>query len=185
MILLAECRDGFGNATFFDWFGYAGCGELESALRKRYEINGQTAWSLKEKAERFRVILVSQLARQEVATMGMIPAETLPQALELARVKKTIGHSLDAAVAIKATGDTAELLREFEGELAGIFIVSKATLADELSGETYCSEGGEALEILVTAAPGEKCERCWCYDEEIGGDAEHPTLCPKCLVAVK
>ena len=85
MILLAECRDGFGNATFFDWFGYAGCGELESALRKRYEINGQTAWSLKEKAERFRVILVSQLARQEVATMGMIPAETLPQALELAR----------------------------------------------------------------------------------------------------
>ena len=24
--------------------------------------------------------------------------------------------------------------------------------------------------IAVTAAPGEKCERCWCYDEEIGAD---------------
>ena len=107
------------------------------------------------------------------------------KALELARVKKVIGHSLDAAVAIKASGDTAELLREFEGELAQIFIVSKAGLSAELSGEVYQAEGGEGLEIQVTAAPGEKCERCWCYDEEIGKDAEHPTLCPKCLAAVK
>lgn len=84
MILLAECRDGYGNATFFNWFRYPGCGELESALRKRYEINGQTAWSVKEKAERFRIVLVSQLAPEEVATMGMIPAQTLQQALDLA-----------------------------------------------------------------------------------------------------
>jgi nickel-dependent lactate racemase len=84
MVLLAECRDGYGNATFFNWFSYAGCGELESALRKRYEINGQTAWSLKEKAERFRVVLVSQLAPEEVRTMGMIPADSLQQAMKLA-----------------------------------------------------------------------------------------------------
>jgi lactate racemase len=85
MLLLAECRDGYGNATFFDWFRYPSCGELESALRKRYEINGQTAWSVKEKAERFRIVLVSQLAPAEVCTMGMIPAQTLTQALDLAR----------------------------------------------------------------------------------------------------
>ena len=84
MILLAECRDGYGNATFFNWFGYESCAELESALRKRYEINGQTAWSVKEKAERFRIVLVSQLPPQEVETMGMIPAQTLEQAFELA-----------------------------------------------------------------------------------------------------
>jgi lactate racemase len=84
MVLLAECRDGYGNATFFNWFAYASCGELESALRKRYEINGQTAWSVKEKAERFRIVLVSQLPPAAVATMGMIPAETLEQALEIA-----------------------------------------------------------------------------------------------------
>ncbi|OGU06553.1 MAG: hypothetical protein A2075_08010 [Geobacteraceae bacterium GWC2_58_44] len=80
MILLAECRDGYGNATFFNWFRYQSCGELESALRKRYEINGQTAWSVKEKAERFRIVLVSQLPPEEVAAMGMIAAETLQQA---------------------------------------------------------------------------------------------------------
>lgn len=85
MVLLAECRDGYGNATFFNWFGYDSCAELESALRKRYEINGQTAWSVKEKAERFRIVLVSVLPDEEVRTMGMIPAATLEAALDVAR----------------------------------------------------------------------------------------------------
>ena len=84
MVLFAECRDGYGNATFFNWFRFASCGELESALRKRYEINGQTAWSVKEKAERFRIVLVSKLPPAEVSAMGMIPAHTPQQALDLA-----------------------------------------------------------------------------------------------------
>jgi len=105
------------------------------------------------------------------------------KALELARVQKTIGHSLDAAVAIKANGATGELLSEMLPELKEIFIVSKVELTDTLSGEVYAAEGGE-LEIAVSAAPGEKCERCWCYDEEIGKDTAHPTICPKCIAAV-
>ncbi|WP_407931892.1 lactate racemase domain-containing protein [Geomesophilobacter sediminis] len=84
MILLAECRDGHGNPTFFNWFGYPTCAELETALRRRYEINGQTAWSVKEKAGRFRVILVTSLPEEEVRTMGMTPARDLKQALDLA-----------------------------------------------------------------------------------------------------
>jgi len=54
-----------------------------------------------------------------------------------------------------------------------------------LSGEFYEAEGIPGMQIQVTAAPGAKCERCWCYDEEIGGDKEHPTICPKCLAVVK
>ena len=84
MILLAECRDGYGNATFFNWFRFPSCAELESALRKHYEINGQTAWSVQEKAERFRIVLVSNLPAEEVKVMGMIPAGSLQQALDLA-----------------------------------------------------------------------------------------------------
>jgi lactate racemase len=84
MILLAECRDGYGNGTFFNWFSYPTPEELESALRKHYEINGQTAWSVKEKAGRFSIVLVSDLPSEEVETMGMVPARTLAQALELA-----------------------------------------------------------------------------------------------------
>jgi len=107
------------------------------------------------------------------------------KALELARVKKVIGHSLDAAVAIKASGDTEALLKDYADQLSEIFIVSKSGLAGELTGEVYAAEGIEGLEVVVTAAPGEKCERCWCYSEELGKDAGHPGICPKCLTAVK
>jgi nickel-dependent lactate racemase len=84
MILLAECRDGYGNATFFDWFRFAGLDDFEAALRKHYEINGQTAYSLLQKALRFRIILVSRLPHEEVRTMGLTPADDLYQALALA-----------------------------------------------------------------------------------------------------
>jgi isoleucyl-tRNA synthetase len=54
-----------------------------------------------------------------------------------------------------------------------------------LSGDYYEAEGVPGIQIKVTAAPGAKCERCWCYDEQIGNNAEHPTICPKCRAAVK
>jgi isoleucyl-tRNA synthetase len=110
------------------------------------------------------------------------------KALELARVAKVIGHSLDAKVAINGAGDDELFLREFDGlnPLRDVFIVSAVDLVSEVPpGAGYASDAIEGLRILVEAAPGEKCERCWCYDEEIGTDAEHPTICPKCLAAVK
>jgi isoleucyl-tRNA synthetase len=106
------------------------------------------------------------------------------KALELARVAKTIGHSLDAAVAIAAPPELFAFLQEYAAELNSIFIVSKATLEAELSGEFWTSENLEGLKIQVTAAPGVKCERCWYYSEELGTNTEHPTICPKCTVAV-
>jgi nickel-dependent lactate racemase len=84
MVLLAECRDGYGNATFFDWFRFRDPALFEAELRRNYEINGQTAYSAMLKAQRFRVILVSALPAAEVKTMGMLPATTLDGALELA-----------------------------------------------------------------------------------------------------
>jgi nickel-dependent lactate racemase len=84
MILLAECRDGYGNATFFNWFRCSDLPSFESRLRSHYEINGQTAYSLLQKALRFRIILVSTLPPEEVRTMRLIPAATLDQALQLA-----------------------------------------------------------------------------------------------------
>jgi isoleucyl-tRNA synthetase len=107
------------------------------------------------------------------------------KALEQARVQKVIGHSLDAAVAIAAPPELSQFLQGYAGELKNIFIVSKVELVDSLAGEYFQAEGIPGVLIRVTAAPGAKCERCWCYDEEIGQDAEHPTICPKCLAAVK
>jgi len=84
MILLAECRDRFGNATFFNWFRHKKLDEFEAALRENYEINGQTAYSTLQKTLRFQIILVSEFPEQQVRGMGMIPASTLEDALNLA-----------------------------------------------------------------------------------------------------
>ena len=84
MILLAECRDGFGNGTFFNWFSHKRLEEFEAALRANYEINGQTAYSLLQKAQRFQIILVSHFPQQQVKEMGLIPAQSLDEALGLA-----------------------------------------------------------------------------------------------------
>ncbi|MRR35228.1 nickel-dependent lactate racemase [bacterium] len=81
MVLLAQCRDGYGNATFFDWFRFTDLASFEARLRSHYEINGQTAYSLMQKARKFRIILVSDLPPEEVRTMGMTPARTLDEAM--------------------------------------------------------------------------------------------------------
>ena len=84
LVLLAQCRDGYGHPTFFSWFRHRDLAEFETALRSRYEINGQTAYATLQKARRFRVILVSDLPPEEVRTMGMTPAHDLDEALGLA-----------------------------------------------------------------------------------------------------
>jgi nickel-dependent lactate racemase len=81
IILLAECRDGLGRADFMKWFDCSDSQNLEQRLREAYEVNGQTAWSLLTKTERFRVYLISKLATADVQRMRMIPASTLDEAI--------------------------------------------------------------------------------------------------------
>ena len=81
IILVAECADGLGRADFLKWFDAADSRALEARLREAYEVNGQTAWSLLTKAERFRVQLVSDLPDEDVRHMRMTPARTIEEAL--------------------------------------------------------------------------------------------------------
>ena len=111
--------------------------------------------------------------------------EFVSKSLENARVKKTIGHSLDAKVEIYTSGATKELLEQYKSELRDIFIVSSVELF-----EPPCTQECDQFDVLpgeirVTRSPGDKCERCWCYSEQLGSDADHPVICPKCTAAVK
>jgi nickel-dependent lactate racemase len=83
IILLAECGDGLGRADFLKWFESENSDALESRLRQAYEVNGQTAWALLTKTERFRVHLVSDLPDKDVMRMQMIPARSMEEALGL------------------------------------------------------------------------------------------------------
>jgi nickel-dependent lactate racemase len=82
IVLLAECRDGLGRPDFLKWFESADSRALAERLRNEYEVNGQTAWALLSKAERYRVCLVSQLPDEQVNQMRMTPARSLAEALE-------------------------------------------------------------------------------------------------------
>ena len=84
MILLAKCEDGFGNPTFHDWFQYQDLKDFARALRKNYEINGQTAYATLIKAKKAKIILVSQLERDKVREMSLIPADFPEEGLSLA-----------------------------------------------------------------------------------------------------
>ena len=108
----------------------------------------------------------------------------ITKVLELARRNKQIGHSLDAKVELHAEGEALAILKSVEKDLATLLIVSQAIIV-EGAAEGAEATGREDLKVTVAAAEGHKCERCWIYSDEVGQDAEHPTLCKRCAEAVK
>jgi nickel-dependent lactate racemase len=82
IIVLAECRDGLGQPDFLKWFAEKDSRALELRLRDAYQVNGQTAWSLLTKAERYRIHLVSGLPDEEVRRMRMIPARSVSAVID-------------------------------------------------------------------------------------------------------
>ena len=71
IIFLAECRDGLGRADFLKWFDTANSDELASKLCEKYRVNGQTAWSLLRKAERFDIRVVTSLDEPNLEKMRL------------------------------------------------------------------------------------------------------------------
>jgi len=97
--------------------------------------------------------------------------ETLLPELEKARQAKTIGKSLDAKIEIvipqvQNQYSDGDLLRE-------LLNVSSLKIAV-----------GEAASYSVSKADGQKCERCWHWETDIGRNPGHPTICGRCTKAV-
>jgi nickel-dependent lactate racemase len=86
IILVAECRDGFGHPGFFPWFRFEDLDAFEDHLRQNYFIYGQTAHSVLYKARKVKVILVSELDSDDVRGMSMEAAHDLDDAISKARV---------------------------------------------------------------------------------------------------
>ena len=69
-------------------------------------------------------------------------------------------------------------------ENTGVVIPSTREVREDLAQAVQDAEV-PGLAIGVDKAAGEKCERCWIYNTELGTDPEHPTLCPRCAAALK
>ena len=81
IVLLAECGDGLGRPDFLKWFESEDSRALELRLREHYEVNGQTAWALLTKTERFRVHIITKLSENEVRRMRMTPMQSIESVL--------------------------------------------------------------------------------------------------------
>jgi isoleucyl-tRNA synthetase len=99
--------------------------------------------------------------------------DLVKKSLEEQRVKKVIGHPLEAAVTIKAGTDHAAAgpLARHLAALRELFIVSSVAVV---------TEEGEGLAVSSAHASGEKCVRCWNWSESTGKNAEFPGVCGRC-----
>jgi lactate racemase len=82
LLILAECREGLGRADFLKWFDSADSDALARDLCEKYQVNGQTAWSLLKNAERFDLRIVTDLPAQNIEPTRMKRYDSLAAALE-------------------------------------------------------------------------------------------------------
>ncbi len=92
IIWLAECSEGLGKNDFLKWFEFETSENLAENLSEKYQVNGQTAWSLLKKAEKFNVILVSNLPETDTQKMQLKTARNLDEAM--LKVKNKRGYIL-------------------------------------------------------------------------------------------
>jgi isoleucyl-tRNA synthetase len=97
--------------------------------------------------------------------------------LELARVAKTIGSSLEANVTLRvpAGHPLTATLRDRLADLPMLFIVSSVAIA---TGQ------GNEITVEVAHAPGDKCPRCWRFVTERVPGGELEGLCLRCADAI-
>ena len=81
-----------------------------------------------------------------------------------------IGSALQAAVEVRCAGDKFEALSSLGDDLKFIFIVSAARVVRD-----------DNEQVEATPLEHAKCERCWHVRDDVGANAEHPTLCGRCV----
>ncbi|HZC68191.1 MAG TPA: class I tRNA ligase family protein, partial [Nitrospirales bacterium] len=99
--------------------------------------------------------------------------------LENKRREKLIGAPLEAKVLIDANPEKYNLLKTYESDLPGLFIVSQVELKEVHHLPHYPD-----FDVKVVKARDKKCVRCWNYRPYVGTNAAHPELCDRCVEAI-
>ena len=97
IILLAECREGFGNATFESWLREAKTpGDLLAWIQREFVLGGHKAAAIGAVLQRASVHLISDLPAEEVSACGMTPFTDVEAAI--AAAVETVGPAARIAV---------------------------------------------------------------------------------------
>jgi isoleucyl-tRNA synthetase len=96
--------------------------------------------------------------------------EAVNKEIETLRAAGLVGASLQAEVTITVPAADFALLTSLGTDLKFVFITSTVTL-----------EQGPELAIQARASVAVKCDRCWHYQADVGADADHATLCGRCV----
>jgi isoleucyl-tRNA synthetase len=111
--------------------------------------------------------------------------------LEVSRQKKEIGKALDAKVVWLTPENTPYTIaaQQRPEDVRELFNVSQIKI-ETSPGRIF--NPGESPAIMVNTinisilhADGQKCQRCWHWETDIGQNTEHPTICGRCVEAVK
>lgn len=138
------------------------------------------------------------LSNEETYVWGAllkIRTQLLPK-LEKARLAKEIGKALDAKLILVQPSILFQLdygigsentHLQFSGSsLPPSWDGSKhSPLLKELLNVSQLETRDGSSCVAVSKADGQKCERCWHWETDVGAHTEHPTLCGRCVEAVK
>ena len=100
-------------------------------------------------------------------------AQEVNKLLEELRQEGKIGSSLASELDIYTSGIQYDYLLRLGEELKFAFITSRATV--------HKGDERKPTSFKVTPTTHVKCERCWHYVADVGSDAEHPTICKRCV----
>jgi isoleucyl-tRNA synthetase len=101
--------------------------------------------------------------------------EAALQQLEVKRVEKIIGKALDAKILVLGHKRLIKEIQQSPEAFRELINVSQLEVKEVEE---------QSIFYHVLHADGQKCERCWHWETDIGQNAEHPTICGRCVEAV-
>ena len=138
-------------------------------------FTAEEAWKLVGQGDSIFLAEFSEFAAPDAALLAKWARireirEAVNKDIEVLREKGEVGSSLQANVVLTAPSADHALLATLGDDLRFVFITSAIEL-----------EAGNDLSVSASASKDVKCERCWHYVADVGADAEHPTLCGRCI----
>ena len=85
--------------------------------------------------------------------------------------------------AIVPQGDSQFVFKIVDGK-AHLEALRELLNVSQLEVHAVPGNGEPTLDIAVSKALGQKCERCWHWETDVGSAPEHPTICARCVEAV-